>query len=738
MGYGTIGDFAKPICGAIMNTAYMKWALLLLALAAATAWGATTAVISVPMAGSTGDSGSYMAAMTPDGRYVAFESDATNLVSGDSNLVRDIFLRDRQLGTTQRVSVSSSGGQANGASFGPTISADGRYVAFSSDATNLVTGDTNAVHDVFVRDTVSHTTVRVSVSSGGVQGNAASYSGFVSGDGTVVAFSSDATNLVSGDTNAVRDIFLRRLGTNTTIRLSVNTGGTQGNGACYSPAVSQFGQYVAFTSEATNLVVGDTNAMRDIFVRNVGGSTTTRVSVSGATQANGPCYSPSVSSDGSYVAFSSDANNLVTGDTNAVRDVFVWSRATNQSRLLSVNNAGVEGNAASYYPTLSPNGRWLGFSSDASNLVTADTNAFRDVFLRDTVANLTAIQSLAPDGGLGNNNASGASVSNDGRYVAFSSDATNLAAGDANAKSDIFARDNGMLPSYSPANGATNCSRWGPVNLTFRWPVVRTSAQSHFTLVLQGSTAAIPGTFKWTNNQIVSFRPNAALQALKTYIVTLTPGIQRQDLSLIDCSDTFYFTTGNQPIVTAWLPKGNAVATTAKIVVTFSVPMNKTSVQSKFSVTPALTGSFAWSNLDKTVTFTPSPALTASRLYTVTIAGAATSAAGAAMQYPFSWSFTTGAAALAMAAAAAPTQDGNVQIAVQLTAAAEVQVTVMNIAGWAASVLPPVQMTAGVNTVLWNGRSTMGTALPHGRYFLAIQAETADGTSTQCVVPVTR
>jgi len=311
-------------------------AVLVVVLSASGACAASSALVSVAVGGGTGDSGSYDAVITPDGHYVAFVSDATNLVAGDTNLVRDVFRRDLLTNQTVRVSVSTAGLQADGASFAPSVSADGRYVASSSDATNLVTGDTNAAHDIFVRDLVGNTTMRASATSTGVQGNGASFSAAISGDGRFVAFSSDATNLVTGDTNLVRDIFVRNLGSNTTTRVSVSSAGKQGNGACYSPALNGDGRCVAFTSDATTLVTGDANAVRDVFLRDQTASTTTRVSVPATGQSNGISYSPALSTDGRYVAYSSSASNLVAGDTNGVPDIFRYDRTLSQTKCVSL------------------------------------------------------------------------------------------------------------------------------------------------------------------------------------------------------------------------------------------------------------------------------------------------------------------------------------------------------------------------------------------------------------------
>ena len=228
--------------------------------------GITTRV-SVDSNGNEGNNTSRAGFLSEDGRWVAFESDATNLVANDTNFVRDMFVHDRQTGATTRVSVATGGGQVNAASVDAELSQDGRYVAFESDATNLVLGDTNRNGDVFVHDRQTGITIRVSVASGGGQANEESLEATISGDGRFVAFLSFASNLVSGDTNGEGDVFVHDTQTNTTTRMSVGTGGEQGNDFSCNPAISHDGRIVGFFSDSTNLVPGDTNGMRDIFVR---------------------------------------------------------------------------------------------------------------------------------------------------------------------------------------------------------------------------------------------------------------------------------------------------------------------------------------------------------------------------------------------------------------------------------------------------------------------------------------
>jgi Tol biopolymer transport system component len=242
-------------------------ALVLTSLSAASGASAPVVRESVSSGGAQANGHSLAASISADGRYVAFYSSATNLVAGDTNGARDVFVHDNQTGATTRDSVSGSGAQANGQSFSPSISADGRYVAFYSDANDLVAGDTNNADDVFVHDRQSGATTRVSVSSAGGQTDGGSYLPALSADGRYVAFSSESTNLVPGDTNGAVDIFIHDNLSGATTRLSVKANGVEGDGDSIRPALSADGHFAAFDSQAANLVSGDGNGFSDVFLR---------------------------------------------------------------------------------------------------------------------------------------------------------------------------------------------------------------------------------------------------------------------------------------------------------------------------------------------------------------------------------------------------------------------------------------------------------------------------------------
>jgi len=430
--------------GALARVLALAASIVLLLAAPGLAAGGSTTRVSVSSRERQGNDISVQSSISADGRYVAFISYASNLVAGDTNGTWDVFVRDTAKGKTIRVSVSSAGAEANDESFLPSISADGRYVAFHSFASNLVAGDTNALPDVFVRDILKGRTTRVSVSSRERQGNGASYDPSISADGRYVAFHSFASNLVAGDTNALPDVFVRDILEGRTILVSVSSGELEGNGVSSAPSISADGRYVAFHSEASNLVPGDTNGWRDIFVRDTAKGRTTRVSVSsGELEGNGASSAPSVSADGRYVAFHSEASNLVPGDTNGWGDIFVRDTAKGRTIRVSLSSAGGQANSDSFLPSISADGRYVAFDSYASTLVAGDTNGWGDIFVRDTAKGRTIRVSLSSEGGQGNLGSDWASISADGRYVAFSSEASNLVAGDTNGWGDIFVRDRG-------------------------------------------------------------------------------------------------------------------------------------------------------------------------------------------------------------------------------------------------------------------------------------------------------
>jgi WD40 repeat protein len=403
-----------------------------------------TTRVSVDSSGNEGDSDSLgPPSISADGRVVAFPSHATNLVAGDNNWSMDVFVHDRTTGSTERVSVDSSGAEGNNSSGSVSISADGQVVAFSSYASNLVAGDNNGQVDVFVHDRATGITERVSVDSSGVEGNDDSDYPSISADGQVVAFWSMATNLVAGDTNASNDVFVHDRATGITERMSVDSSGVQGNDfSFYPPSISADGQVVAFCSDASNLVPSDKNATSDIFVHDRATGITDRMSVdSSGRQGNLTSVYPSISADGQVVAFYSAATNLVAGDTNRTSDVFVHDRASGITERMSVDSSGTQGNRNSFVASISADGQIVAFESWASNLVAGDKNGFYDIFVHDRSTGITERVNLNSSGAEGNANTFDPSISADGLIVASWSTASNLVAGDTNGYADVFVHE---------------------------------------------------------------------------------------------------------------------------------------------------------------------------------------------------------------------------------------------------------------------------------------------------------
>jgi Tol biopolymer transport system component len=403
---------------------------------------AETRRVSVGANDAQATGSSFQPSLSADGRYVAFTSDASNLVADDTNATDDTFVYDRDKKLATRVSVNSDGAQQSGFSSTASISADGRYVAFASDAPNLVAGDTNNTYDIFVHDRKTQQTSRVSVGPNEAEANDGSYYPTISADGHYVTFQSSAENLVAGDTNINTDVFVHDRITEKTSRVSVDSNQIAADGGSFFPKISADGRYVAFISDAPNLVADDTNNVSDSFIRDLKTNQTTRVSISSSgEQQNNDSFDLHLSADGHYVAFESFADNLVDGDTNNAIDSFVHDRLMNKTVRISVSSNGTQGNQDSVAPRLSADGRYVLFESRASTLASRDTNNNLDVFVHDRKTNRTSLISTDTKGAQGNEVSLAGSISADGSIVAFQSFADNLIKSDTNASMDVFVND---------------------------------------------------------------------------------------------------------------------------------------------------------------------------------------------------------------------------------------------------------------------------------------------------------
>jgi Tol biopolymer transport system component len=346
--------------------------------------------VSIGSEGEQANGASYVPSISSTGRYVTFLSNATNLAPGpDRNGHRDVYIRDRTLHRTIRVSVSSAGRQGTGSfsAFAP-VSADGHSVAFVSWS-QLAPQDAHTRNpDVFVRNLKTRETELVSAGRGDTAANGYSGEPSISADGRFVAFSSHASNLAAQDRGHGEDVFVRDLKAHKTTLVSVSSGGEHANGRSLSPAISADGRFVAFTSLASNLAAGDTNGLDDVFLRDLKNGTTERISLgtSGGQSVEDQSYSGgpnSVSAHGEFVVFVSGARDLVPGDANGpLLDVFIRDVARHTTSRVSVNTAGEQANGISSAPTISADGRFVGFFSDATNLASPDTNGTSDAFVR--------------------------------------------------------------------------------------------------------------------------------------------------------------------------------------------------------------------------------------------------------------------------------------------------------------------------------------------------------------------
>lgn len=485
---------------------------------------------SVAGPGPTGEGNqdSWASAVSADGRYVAFVSAADNLVTGDANLARDVFVFDRLTGQIERISLDSAGQEGNGDSLNPALSADGRYVAFESVASNLVANDGNNTADVFLHDRQTAATIRVSVNAAGQEGQGASHGPALSGDGRYLAYWSDATNLVNGDGNSLADVFLYDRQTGTIERVSVDPAGQDADGASRNPTLAAAGRYVAFESQATDLVAGDGSSTTDIFLRDRQAASTTRVSLApNDNGGNNHSYQPTLSADANFIAFHSHASNLVEDDDNNAADVFLYHLPTSQIERVSLNSDEAEGNAASTFAAVSGDGRYVAFSSSASNLAGGDVFGYFDVFIRDRWAGTTERASIDAAGHEPNGVSVSPALSADGRFVAFDSSANNLVATDTNGRIDVFLRDRippitlamnynlGMPGSFFTITG-TNFLRNEIITIAangHQLGTVPADADGNFTLVLT-TTDATPGLYAIT----------AAVQDIRaTNLLTLDP-----------------------------------------------------------------------------------------------------------------------------------------------------------------------------------------------------------------------
>jgi Tol biopolymer transport system component len=418
-------------------------------------WGGagSTTLVNVNQRPVSGGGNAYRPWMSDNGQFLVFDSDGKRVIAGqvETDDSRDVYLYDRVAGTVERISVGLNNAPASipgtceyiCGSQRPTVSGDGRFVAYWSNATNLVANDTNGKYDAFLYDRQTHTTTRISQYQG-AQGNGHSRRPVVSRDGAWVAFESDATNLAGTcvllpcDRNNADDVFLYEVGTGNVTLVSAVSGGTSANGNSNRPSISANGGRIVFQSEATNFGPSDGNGTMDVYMRDVAAGQTTLVSTGASGQGDKSSGSPSISANGRFVSFDTKATNFASGDTGGDIDVYVKDLDGGGIDQASVRTGGAQAsgtNGSSHVgadSTISGDGRFVAFWSDVSSLVDGDTNGSNcklapcaDVFVRDRVAGTTT-RMLSTSGAQGDGDSFSPALSVDGRLVAFDSDASTL------------------------------------------------------------------------------------------------------------------------------------------------------------------------------------------------------------------------------------------------------------------------------------------------------------------------
>lgn len=416
-------------------------------------------------------------AVSDGGGMAVFSSTQTDLVSGDSNAAADIFLKNLTDGSIKRISVDATGAEGNALSHEATISKNGDYVVFHTDATNL-DGTTSTAGQVYFYDVAGDSLSKISVNSAGVEANAYSNGLAISDDGRYIAFYSSATNLVDSDsdtvydddTNGLDDVFLYDRTLSKTTRISTDSSGVQSTGGASNGAVAMSGDgvYVAFSSAATNLVGSDTNSQGDIFIKNTSDQSISRISVQtgGAEASGGGSLNPDITSDGRYVVFESSATDMVSGDTNSLSDIFRHDTTTNTTVRVSTDISASEASGGgSYSPTISDDGDYVAFYSSATNLVNGVTSGTH-VYVKQISTGYIRIVDKPVGLETGDGSSTYAKISGDGQTIVFDSSSTNLVPADANAQGDVFMATNPFVVDATGGadvidGGLGNDTIWG-------------------------------------------------------------------------------------------------------------------------------------------------------------------------------------------------------------------------------------------------------------------------------------
>ncbi len=376
--------------------------------------------------------------VSEDGRFVVFTSFASNLVPGDTNGEKDVFVRDTLAATTIRASVGHQGQQGNGRCDSVGISADGRFVVFMSESSNLDPLDFNGQRDIFLYDHQAGTSELVSRSFSADSAAGSSESPSITADGSQVCFWSSGTNIVFGDTNGVGDIFVWNRSTGISQRISIDPSGGQNSAPSRSPHIARQGRYVTFEGPDGDLVFVDSNGGDDVFVKDMLTGAVERAQR--AIQLDGNSRRPQISGDGRYIVFESTSTIAVNGDSNGLQDVFLWDAFAGDLTRVSESTAGAQANGISFDPRISADGQWIAYESTASNLIVGDTNGLTDVFVTNRIFGATTRASLNGSGFQVASPTFGPELSGNGRFVGFLGTAA-YAPGDTNQEFDVYLRD---------------------------------------------------------------------------------------------------------------------------------------------------------------------------------------------------------------------------------------------------------------------------------------------------------
>ncbi len=448
----------------VRNTAFILL-IVFVFFASSMLYAARTELISRSPGGAVGDGDSQKPSISDNGRYIVYQSRATNLVTDKTTSRSDIFLYDRNTKMTTRINLAYDGSEANSSSYNPQISADGTVIAFSSTSSNLIDDDTEGLEDIFVYDRSDGTITRVSVNSDDEAGDDDSTYPDISDDGRYIVFQSSSSNLDDEDDNGRINIFRHDRQTGKTIRVNYDFLGDISDHDCTYPVISDNGRYVAFQTYSA-LTPCDDNNDSDIFLRDINEKTTTLTSVTTyGCVANNNSYHPSMSGEARYIAFSTYSTDLeIEDDTNHQQDVYIRDRQEMTTERVSISTNGEEGDGRSvgYGGNISSDGRYVVFSTNSSNLIDNDGNGGYDVYARDRTTQMTTREGVGHywQQGTGDPPANTTVISANGKYIVFDSSSSGIVSGDNNGDWDIFIRDylwsGPLITSINP--------RWGLIN----------------------------------------------------------------------------------------------------------------------------------------------------------------------------------------------------------------------------------------------------------------------------------